>query len=171
MFRETRMRICMKWWFLVLVLAAVSGCGDGHPKRVPVAGRVLIDGKPLTRGDLQFNSKTGRPSIGKLDKDGRFSLSCYGQNDGALLGEHQIAIMAAEPVSESKTRWFAPKKYADPHTSGIVEQIDAPTDNLTINITWDGGHEFVEDRSAGAGDKDVEEGFGGGRRNRRTKAE
>jgi hypothetical protein len=170
-FRQSPMSICRKSLFFVLLLAVVVGCGDSRPKRVPVAGQVLIDGKPLTRGQVQFISKAGRPSIGNIDSDGRFHLTCYGENDGALLGEHQVVVTAAEGISESQTRWFAPKKYADQHTSGLVQQIDGPTDNLVIKLSWDGGHEFVEDRSANAGDKNVNEGFGGGRRGQRKKAE
>jgi hypothetical protein len=132
---------------------------------------VLIDGKPLTHGQIEFASKDGRPSIGRLDNDGRFRLSCYTENDGALLGEHQVAIMAGEGINESKTRWFAPKKYSDPRTSGLVQKIDGPEEDLVINITWDGGHEFVEVLNTDAIDKGTNEGFGGARRSRRKKEE
>jgi hypothetical protein len=165
------MGTCSKGCFVVLVLAAVGGCGDGHPKRVPVAGQVLIDGTPLTHGEIEFVSKMGRPSIGRLDKDGRFRLTCYTENDGALLGEHQLAITAGEGINESKTRWFAPKKYSDPRTSGLAQQIDGPKENLVINITWDGGHEFVEVLNTDVDNKGADEGFGGARKARRKKAE
>ena len=138
------MRLSVTVWLTVLAVVAVCGCGDGRPDRVPVAGQVLIDGQPLTRGEIQFVSDVGRPSIGKLDKDGRFRLSCYEENDGALLGSHKVSITAAEGLGPTKTRWFAPKKYADFNTSEITQEITGPLDNLVIDISWNGGKEFVE---------------------------
>jgi hypothetical protein len=139
---------------LIAVFVLSSGCGDGRPKRVPVAGQVLIDGKPLAHGEIQFISKSGRPSIGKLDKDGRFRLSCYEENDGALLGSHKVTITAAEGLGPTQTRWFAPKKYSDYRTSGLTEEITGPKEDLVIKITWDGGHEFIETEGASTADNE-----------------
>jgi hypothetical protein len=147
------------------------GCGDGRPKRVPVAGQVLLDGKPLSAGTIQFVTDAGRASQGKLDHDGRFRLSCYEENDGALLGTHKVAIASAKELNPFEVRWFAPKKYADFRTSGLVQEITGPADNLVINISWDGGHEFVETLNSGAGSTNGDEGSAGGRRNQRQKAE
>jgi hypothetical protein len=109
---------------------------------------VLIDGQPLKRGEIQFISAAGRPSIGRLDQEGRFRLSCYEENDGALVGSHKVTITAAEGLGPTQTRWFAPKKYSDYRTSGLTEEITGPTEDLIINITWDGGHEFIETEGA-----------------------
>ena len=38
----------------MLFFAVAVGCGDGRPARVAVAGRVLIDGKPVERGYVRF---------------------------------------------------------------------------------------------------------------------
>jgi hypothetical protein len=127
-----------------LITALAAGCGDGRPKRVPVAGQVLIDGKPLTFGSVQFVPPTGRPSQGELDSQGRFRLSCYEKNDGAVLGTHQIAIISAKELSPFEVRWFTPKKFADFKTSGVTREITGPEDNLEIKISWEGGKEFVE---------------------------
>ncbi len=39
---------------IAAVAILLSGCGDSHPKRVPVSGRVLIDGKPVETGYIQL---------------------------------------------------------------------------------------------------------------------
>jgi hypothetical protein len=135
----------------LLVLVA-SGCGDGRPSRVPVSGQVLIDGKPLTFGDIMFVPQGGRASQSSIDKKGRFSLTCFETNDGALLGSHQVSVTAAEPVSSRAMRWRAPKKFADVRTSGLTQQITGPTENLVINISWEGGHEFDEITDEGGDD-------------------
>ena len=36
----------------------------------------------------------------------------------------------------------------DYRASGLKEEINGPTDNLVINISWDGGRPFVEEESA-----------------------
>lgn len=130
--------------FSVLAVVAIGGCGDGRPTRVPVAGQVLIDGQPLTRGEIQFVSEVGRPSVAKLDREGRFRLSCFEENDGALLGFHKVSITAAEGLGPTKTRWYAPKKYANVNTSELTQEITGPVDDLLIEISWNGGREFVE---------------------------
>jgi hypothetical protein len=128
--------------FLILVLSA--GCSDGKPTRVPVSGKVLIDGKPLTIGSIQFVPQGARPSGGAIDRDGHFVLSCYKLGDGAVIGAHRVRVTAAQNISEKELRWEAPKMYADIATSGIVVNVDAPADNVVINLTWNGGKPFVE---------------------------
>ena len=61
-------------WLLacVAIAAGLCGCRDGRPTRVPVAGRVLIDGEPLGHGHVRFVPEGARPSGGLLDGDGRF---------------------------------------------------------------------------------------------------
>jgi len=122
---------------LTVILALVVGCGDGRPRRVPVAGKVLIDGKPLTYGDVKFVPEDARPSSGKLDSNGRFTLTCYDGDDGAVPGLHRVGISASE-IKHDQTTWHAPIKYANFRTSGISVQIDGPTDSLVIELGSDG---------------------------------
>ena len=139
--------------FAGLLLVTLVGCGDGRRERVPVSGQVLIDGKPLTRGDILFAPLEGRSSRGRLDQEGRFTLTCYDDGDGAVIGTHQVAITSGEGVSPTKTRWFAPKKLAKVQTSGLTQEITGPVDNLVINISWEGGREYVEVIGGGASEE------------------
>ena len=128
----------------VLVLVLVTGCGDGKPTRVPVSGKVLIDGKPLTIGSIVFVPQGARPSGGAIDKEGHFVLTCYQHGDGAVLGSHRVSVTAAQNIGETAIRWEAPKDYADIKTSGLDVTVDGPTDQVVINLTWKGGKPFVE---------------------------
>jgi hypothetical protein len=144
--RATRLRIA-PILSLFLVTALVAGCSDGRPDRVPVSGQVLIDGAPLKRGYVRFVPKGARPSGGKLDENGRFTLESYDGGDGAVVGTHQISVAASEYVSASQTRWHAPKKYADYNASGLHWDIDGPTDSVVLNLTWAGdshGKPYIE---------------------------
>jgi len=127
----------------VLALVLLSGCGETRPDRVPVSGQVLIDGKPLTCGHVRFVPEGARPSGGTIGPDGRFSLTCYDGEDGAVPGHHRIEVSASEPAPGG-TRWHAPKKYNRYETSGLETNVDGPTDSVTIELTWDGGEPFIE---------------------------
>lgn len=128
----------------VLALAAVPGCGDGRPTRVPVSGKVLIDGKPLTEGIVQFVPNDARPAAGKLDSEGRFTLTSYDGDDGVVLGTHRVLIAAKEMIGESKAKWLAPPKYADLRSSGLSVEVTEPIDDLVIELSWEGGKPFVQ---------------------------
>lgn len=138
--RRTEIRLAM----LTIGLCGLIGCGESKPDRVAVSGQVLIDGKPLTQGLIQFVPEGARPSGGKLDSSGRFSATCYDGGDGVVPGTHRVMVSAKEILSESKVRWHAPPKYADFRTSGLEFEINEPTDDLKIELTWDGGKPFVQ---------------------------
>lgn len=121
---------------LACAISAFVGCSDGRPTRVPVSGVVLIDGQPLTRGNIKFVPVGGRPSAGKVGEDGKFVLTCYDGNDGAILGTHRVQVASNRIISDSKIEWFAPPSYADFRTSGIEIQIDEPISDLKIELTW-----------------------------------
>ena len=134
---------------VLILIPSLFGCSDGRPKRVPVSGTVLIDGKPLSFGFIRLQPIGARPSTGKIDKDGHFTLGCFEKGDGAIEGTHAIAINASEQVNSHTLRWHAPKKYADPSTSGKTVTIDGPNDELTIELSWNGGRPFIERTNGG----------------------
>ncbi|MEM8945388.1 MAG: hypothetical protein AAGD11_09405 [Planctomycetota bacterium] len=129
---------------IVVCIFATLGCSDGRPKRVTVSGTVLIDGQPLTQGIVQFVPEGSRPAAGKIDASGRFTLTSYDGGDGVVLGTHRVMVAAKEVISESKVKWLAPPKYADLRNSGLSFEITEPTDDLTIELTWDGGKPFTK---------------------------
>ena len=128
---------------------ALTGCDDGRPRRVLVAGQVLIDGQPLEYGFVRFIPSDARPSGGQLDRQGRFRLSCFEDNDGAVPGRHKVTVTSCESIDEETVIWYAPKKYAQCDSSGLEQVIEAPNDSIVINLTWDGGRPFVEVEPSG----------------------
>jgi hypothetical protein len=124
--------------FVALGVVANLGCGDGRPKRVPVSGQVLIDGQPLTFGFVRFAPPDSRPSTGQLDQNGNFVLTCFEPGDGAVIGKHKVTVMGQEAIGHETIKWHAPKKYANPNTSGLEQEITEPTNSVKIEITWAG---------------------------------
>lgn len=133
--------------FVMAASVVAMGCGDGRPQRLPVSGIVKIDGVPVTKGFITFVPDNGRSASGDIDSQGRFTLSSYKPGDGVIQGTHNVEIIAREAVTETTARWHAPKKYTDHKTSGITVEIDEPTSDVEINLTWDGGKPFIESGS------------------------
>lgn len=116
-------------------LLATLGCGESRPQRVPVSGTVYIDDKPLTAGYVRFVPPNDRPSSGTIGPDGRFTLGCFEDDDGAVTGTHRVAVIANVPKDEVTMTWLAPQRYADYSTSGIEVEINGRTDDLEIRLS------------------------------------
>jgi hypothetical protein len=130
---------------------ACLGCGDGRPERVPVVGRVTIDGQPLKYGRVVFHVKDHRAAMAGLDEQGQFALSTYLKGDGCVLGEHEVSVNAGQVLTPTTRRWHAPPKYAAPATSGLSVAVSEDMQPVEINLSWDGGKPFIE-KMAGGGD-------------------
>lgn len=86
---------------LLLILLA-PGCGNNDEyATVPVSGVVTCKGKPVANATVNFSplrgqgraeDKTGRLALGMTDKDGRFTLTTYENNDGAIVGKHVVTV-------------------------------------------------------------------------------
>lgn len=127
-----------------MTLVAAMGCSN-HPEIAPVSGRVTIDGAPLTVGFVRFVPAGARSSTGKLNAQGEYRLTCLTEGDGAIVGEHQVEIVATEVLTSSTIKHFVPKKYANGRTSTLTCSVPAGgRDDADFELTWDGGEPFVE---------------------------
>src|SRR5256885_1556930 len=79
---------------VIVLLVSTTGCSDGRPKRVPIAGTVVIDAQPLTFGSIMFIHPESRASGSAIDSNGHFQLTCYQPGDGAVLGKHRVKVTA-----------------------------------------------------------------------------
>jgi hypothetical protein len=140
------------------LLCGLSGCDQG-PERVPVAGRVLIDGQPLTKGTIRFVPETGRAASSQIAQDGSFrviskSLAGSGMEIKGLFPDtYRVAVLSSEPVDQtenSETRWLAPQRYADFRTSGLEVDIKKPNEKMIVELTWEGAEESDEEESESA---------------------
>lgn len=135
---NARRRYDLLWLITAMAMLAVAGCGDGRPERVPVSGRVTIDGKPLRSGFIRLVPTDARPSVGRIQEDGSFTLTTFTKKDGSVPGTHGVAVVAYDEANPSQIRWLIPKKYSHANTSDLTVDIDGPTDSLEIELTWAG---------------------------------
>jgi hypothetical protein len=113
------------------------GCQHQGPTVAPVTGKVLLNGKPLTQGNVVTHPSGGRGSNGVIQSDGSFRLSTYGKQDGAIVGIHKVGVLAFEGKVGSGPeavggKMIVPQRYINPETS-----------QLTIEVTADGPNEPV----------------------------
>jgi hypothetical protein len=127
---------------LALFLLSLNGCGDNLPKRVPVSGHVFFDGKPLETGGIGFMTPGQRSSHGELGPGGKFTVSTFSENDGLMPGKHTVVVCAKEDINANSMKWYAPKKYADPQTSGLEIDITGPTSDLKIDLKSEPGKKY-----------------------------
>lgn len=122
-----------------LVLAGIAGCGvKGEFETAPVYGKVTVNGRPLETGSLVFVPVASGPSAqANLDSSGNYVLGTYSTNDGAVIGDHEVMIVAltggegpqeaSDPNAGLKS--LIPARYGDLKKSGLRATVKADTDN------------------------------------------
>ena len=82
---------------LPVVVSFIAGCGGGNPlDTIPVGGRVTMDGKPLTTGEVRYlpkDAQNGRVASGAIQPDGSFALTTLKAEDGALRGDYRVVVV------------------------------------------------------------------------------
>lgn len=91
---------CLACCFIGLT---VLGCGSKPASRVPVfkvSGTVMYKGKPVTDADVTFHCQDQeRAAFGRTDEQGKFRLSTFRPNDGAVAGKHAVTVVKVEAAA------------------------------------------------------------------------
>ncbi len=84
---------------LGLFVVLLAGCGGGvsAPRTAPVAGTVLLKGKPAAGVTVRFHPRFDMGAVtftpaGLTDKDGRFTLTTAAAGDGAPPGDYAVTF-------------------------------------------------------------------------------
>jgi hypothetical protein len=136
---------CRRIWSLVighwtLVICLLSGCsGPDRPQLVPVSGMVTLDGQPVEGATVTFTPTGGRMAIAVTDAAGKFQLTTYDTNDGALIGEHRVTVAKIQTTgvtvdasglsgtvdpAQIKQVHALPQAYSVAETSGLVQKVE-----------------------------------------------
>ena len=147
---------------LLLALAVSSGCGGGvedRPPTFPVSGTVAYNGSPVEGATVSFMMEGApRAATGVTNKDGKFQLSTFALNDGAVVGTHTITVMKDDPSKGDGPSDDALLK--DPNAlAGQMEKMAEEADNfkgvlpqkysamssspLSETVSEDGANEFI----------------------------
>jgi hypothetical protein len=143
---QTRLARCRRkaWHWLVGVVLCVflCGCGSGGP--YPVDGRVVWkDGSPATElagSQVVFDLPEKQTSArGIVQADGSFHLSTNKPDDGALAGEHKVAIIETRkqqggPDSSNIAPGVMDARFYDLKTSGLSATVKPGTNKITLTV-------------------------------------
>jgi hypothetical protein len=84
-------------WLAIAMLMVIAGCGQGV-KKYKVTGQVFVNGEPA--GGMMIRFLSSNETLSGQDKqpvavsgpDGRFELSSFGGNDGAVDGDYVVTF-------------------------------------------------------------------------------
>ncbi|NUQ65546.1 MAG: hypothetical protein HUU20_24015 [Pirellulales bacterium] len=104
------------------LVLGLTGCGGGEavPETAPVRGVVTYKGNPVADAQVAFRPEKGNPATGRTDAEGKFVLTTFKAEDGAVPGTHSVTVQVmpegALPGMETQSTGAAsiPPKYADP---------------------------------------------------------
>jgi hypothetical protein len=146
---------------LVLVVAAavLAGCGGDPdlPKLGKVSGTVTYKGQPVTKGLVTFvpaggaGAQTGQSATGEIQEDGSFTLSTFEDGDGAVLGEHIVAVQSREqdpalegqgmPIPDARGRLktkppkhLVPERYGTPGKSPLRQTVVEGSNTVKLDL-------------------------------------
>ena len=130
--------------FAIALFAAV-GCGpkDTRVRRLPASGTVLYKGEPVADAEVVFDSGGSSPAAaGKTDASGRFQLTTFDTNDGAVPGDYKVAVRKVQVIRKAPApaaddavgpppdeKWLLPMKYGNSATSGFTATVNETGEN------------------------------------------
>ncbi len=128
--------------FLLFGLVTIAGCSGtgGRPKVVKAGGRVLYKGQPVEGAVVTFTNEGANASAyAKTGPDGRFLLTTFGHEDGAIPGPQKVSVSKVEVTEKAKPdvdynassaipptpeqKQLLPTKYGSPTTSGLEVEV------------------------------------------------
>jgi len=138
----------MRRYSLLCVAAAVAigvaGCGRANPRdRLPISGKVTLDGAPLDQGAIQFTPLAGKDTVGSgaVIKDGKYETPAL---RGLPVGKYRVRINSAQADPSAP----APKPDAFMSGGPTVERIPAKYNRKSeevVEVTAGGPNVFDYD--------------------------
>ncbi len=127
------------YWFVVMNLALtvlVAGCSKSEgnlPDLGPVSGTVTMDGKPLGKAAVVFESADGHAAYGVTDESGRYELVFAGQNKGAVVGPNTVRITTAlDGPTPADYKEPIPAKYNESSQLNVTVQAGPNTHDFAL---------------------------------------
>lgn len=129
------------FYFSTVLALALVGCGssDTFPT-AKVSGQVLCKDEPIKNLIVHFRPmnatgkkiEVGKVGDGLTDEEGKFNISTYGKEDGAVIGKCQIIVDAPVPDGE-----FYLGCDCETHSQKWVEEVDVvarKANHFVINL-------------------------------------
>lgn len=138
--------------FVTCAMFLIAGCAGPadewakkRPAVVPVSGQVLFQGKPVEEASISFSQVDGSYGANaRTGGDGRFRLTTFKPNDGAVPGQYRVRVIkdiilsqgtvppGQDVATEVTIERMLPDKYRNFDTSGITKEVTASGPNELI---------------------------------------
>ncbi len=104
----------------------VAGCSTNGENLAPVAGKVTVEGKPLTTGsvslrpDASKGNKSQHQPTGEITAEGHYELFVPPGKKGAPPGWYKVVVYAYDnPMPNKPLKSFIDTKYTDETTTPL----------------------------------------------------
>jgi hypothetical protein len=151
-----RMQKSVLFGVALLLFAGCSGGDEGtNPKTYPVTGTVTMGGSPVAGATVSFQLADGsRSAVGITDDGGKYKLTTFAADDGAVPGDYKISLfklegdkVAAAPAGQlasgelsedydpnvkpatAAPKHLLPAKFANGATSGLTAKVAESGEN------------------------------------------
>jgi len=132
----------MEYWRLLLFvggipfLAVATGCSNGT---YPVHGSIVYtDGSPakeLAGGAVELDSLEQPISArGSIDEEGKFVISTFEAEDGAVPGKHRVLIVSRQATGDEPVGKVIDSKYQSFETSELELEVTPGTNTPTFTV-------------------------------------
>lgn len=146
----------MKFLLLLGISVVMTGCGTktsndavlGRPKVFPTTIKVAHNGEPIEGATVTLRAvDANQGAFCRTDSRGVCQITTFQNEDGAVAGEHRVAVRKVDVVTEPN-----PTVY-DPEGVKVVDELHLVPDRyerfgtseLTVTVTEDGENEFEID--------------------------
>ncbi len=117
-----------------------------------VSGIVRYQGKPLSKASVNFISNlpgASRFGTGVTDEQGKFQLTTFTKNDGAIVGDYVVTVTkqdsAEQPTTTMPTTMpitktikppvsLVPEKYTNPKTTPLQQSVSLGLNEVEIEL-------------------------------------
>lgn len=134
------MKPYLKFICLSILANSLLGCGGTSYEMTSVEGVCSCNGEPMKNGILVFTpvpaegsstTEPGKPAAAEIQTDGRFTLSTYGDKDGAIVGKHQVHLRPGDDDDEDGAKKPVCKKTPE----DLIVEVKQGKNNLNIELT------------------------------------
>lgn len=129
---------------LSLVVIGCSGGDTQRPKTVQVSGVVTYAGTPVDQAEVTFvKDGISRFPSGTTDSNGKYQLTTFDKNDGAVVGTYSVTVTKIEATGPKTQEDLAKGMPMTPPKSLVPEKyMDVKTTPLKDIVVKDGRNEI-----------------------------
>ncbi|MCI0457369.1 MAG: hypothetical protein L0Z62_10405 [Gemmataceae bacterium] len=123
------------------LLIPLSGCGGSSSGLIPVAGKVTVDDKPLTKGTVAYHPEDKgqgkKTPSGEIGADGSYQLYTEGK-PGAPPGKYKVTVVSAGEVDSAKpqlSKSTVGRQFSDPKLTPLAKEVSASSKDYDLKVS------------------------------------